>query len=134
MKRTVLVVLALTAAAGCAAHDDGPKQPAASTFTDGTCRVAAPDVLAIGRDAGKLGKGPEISSAMESSMATAQRRLQTLADSAEPTYEPALRKLVVAVGIVRLRAHTGSYATSLGKDVVSAYDGVLAVCTKGSAQ
>jgi hypothetical protein len=91
-------------------------------------------VLALGRDARTLGKGPEIPAKLETSMADTQRRLQSVTAGAEPAYQPALRKLVVAVGIVRLRAHTGSYATSLGKDVVSAYDGVLAVCTKGSAQ
>jgi hypothetical protein len=120
--------------AGCGSGSDGPKQPAAGAFAAGTCRVAAPDVLALGRGASKLGKGPEIPSAMETSMAAAQRRLQSVTDGAEPAYQPALRKLVVAVGLVRLRAHTGTYVTSLGKDVTSAYDGVLAVCTKPSAQ
>ena len=126
MKRTCLALSALALATACSSGSSGPKQPAASAFADGTCRTAAPDVLTIGRQARKLGKDAPASAL--GPMTTAQDRLDTITSGAEPTYEPALRKLVTSVGLVRLRAHTGSYEPSLGKDVLSAYDGVLAVC------
>ena len=128
MKRTCLALAALALATSCSSGSSGPKQPAASAFTDGTCRTAAPDVLTIGKQARKLGKDAPASALAP--MTSAQDRLDTIASGAEPTYQPALRKLVTAVGLVRLRAHTGTYVPSLGQDVVSAYDGVLAVCVK----
>jgi hypothetical protein len=126
VKRTCLAIALLALPTACSSGSSGPKAPAASAFAEGTCRTAAPDVLTIGKQAGKLGKDAP-ASALDP-MTAAQDRLDTIASGAEPTYQPALRKLVTAVGLVRLRAHTGSYVPSLGKDVLTAYDDVLAVC------
>jgi len=135
VKRTWIAVsvLALATLAAVvtvyASGSSGPKQPAVSAFAQGTCRTAAPDVLAIGRLVGRLGTGKEVAAKPLNEMADAQNRLDVIAKAAEPAYQPALRRLVTAVGLVRLRSQTRSYATSLGRDVASAYDGVLAVCT-----
>lgn len=128
MKRTAVGVMVLFTLTGCSSGSAGPKQPAASAFAEGTCRTAAPDVLTIGREVRKLGTGKEAAGRPLSAMTDAQTRLDVVAKAAEPAYEPALRTLVTAVGLVRLRSHTGSYAPSLGSDVSKAYDGVLAVC------
>ena len=129
MKRTCVAVAVLTLATACSSGSSGPKQPSVSSFAEGTCRTAGPDVLTIGEQARKLGSTKTAASGPLAALTSAQDRLDAIATAAEPAYQPALRKLVTAVGLVRLRAHTGSYATSLGQDVLSAYDGVLAACT-----
>lgn len=130
MKRLAAVALGLIALTACSSGPDVPKQPAATAFIEGTCRTAAPDVLQIGRDARRLGKGPDLAAGTESSLAKAQASLDAVTTAAEPSYQPSLRKLVTAVGLVRFRARVGSYTPSLGRDVTSAYDAVLAVCVK----
>lgn len=133
MKRTAVGALAFLTLSACSSGSDGPRQPAVSAFAEGTCRTAAPDVLTIGREVRKLGDGKNPPSGPLEAMQKAQEPLDAIATGAEPTYQPALRKLVTAVGLVRFRAHVGSYVPSLGADVVTAYDGVLAVCTKPSS-
>jgi hypothetical protein len=127
VKRLAVVAVGLVAVSACSS---GPKQPAVSAFSAGTCRAAAPDVLQLGRDVGRLGKGPDVPRTRVDGLTSAQDRLDGIASAAEPSYAPSLRRLVTAVGIVRLRAHTGSYSPALGRDAMSAYDGVLAVCTR----
>ena len=133
MKRTCIALAALALTSACSAGSSGPKQPAVSAFADGTCRTAAPYVLTIGKQVRKLGTSSTAAAGPLSELGSAQDRLDPIASGAEPTYQPALRKLVTAVGLVRLRDHTRSYVPSLGQDVVTAYDGVLAVCTKQPA-
>jgi len=139
VKRTWIAVsvLALATLAAVvtvyASGSSGPKQPAVSAFAQGTCRTAAPDVLVIGRTVGKLGTRREAAAKPLSEMTDAQARLDVIAKAAEPTYKPALRRLVIAVGLVRFRSQTRSYVVSLGSDVTTAYDGVLAVCVKRSS-
>lgn len=129
MKRTLVAAATLTLATACSGSSAGPTQPAVSSFADGTCRTAAPDVLAIGAQVRKLGTGKTPPAAPLDAMTSAQNRLDAIATGAEPAYQPALRRLVTAVGLLRLRAHTGSYEPSLGQGVVSAYDDVVKVCT-----
>ena len=120
----------LTACSGSSAGASaGPKQPAASTFAAGTCRTAAPDILEIGKDAYRLGKGPEIAKPVVASLTSAQDRLSAISDAAEPAYKPAFTQLVVAVGLIRLQAHVGSYRQQQGDHLVSSYDAVVTACT-----
>ena len=128
MKRLALVALGLVAVSACSS---GPKQPSTTAFAPGTCRAAAPEVLQLGRDVRRLGNGPDVSTSRVEALTSAQDRLDGIASGAEASYAPSLRRLVTAVGLVRLRAHTGSYSPALGRDAMSAYDGVLAVCTRG---
>jgi hypothetical protein len=133
VKRTCTAVVLLALSAACSSGSSGssgPKQPAVSAFTAGTCRTAAPDVLTIGKRVRELGNDKSPSAGPLDAMTAAQDRLDPIASAAEPAYQPALRSLVTAVGLVRLRAHTGSYVPSLGQAVTSAYDGVLKVCTQ----
>lgn len=120
------LVLAATA---CTGSSDGFDQPAASAFTEGTCRTAAPDVLSIGRDARRLGKGPEVDKGVLTALTTAQDRVRALAPAAEPQYAKPLTDLATAVGLVRLQAGVGRYQPETGKNLAAKYDAVLQVCT-----
>jgi hypothetical protein len=128
MRRTLIPLLGLAlAAAACGSSSDAPKQPAASAFTDGTCRAAAPDVLAIGRMASGL--GDKVSPEARTSLREAQSRLSSLAEAAEPSYKPALDALVVSTGFVRLRADGNTYEPALGKQLMADYRAVVKACT-----
>ncbi len=129
MRRTPLAALALmlVGAVACG-HGATAKQPAVSAFAEGTCRVAAPDVLAIGRAGGTLGTGKTISASAKTELKTAQDGLRTVADGAEPAYKPALEALVVSTGFVRIRADGNSYDAKLGRQLMSDYAAVLKAC------
>ena len=43
--------------------------------------------------------------------------------------KPAFTELVVAVGLIRLQAHVGSYHQQQGDHLVTSYNKVIAVCT-----
>ena len=107
------LMLAVAAVSGCSSSSSpgssAPKQPPVSAFPAGTCRVAAPDILAIGREARALGKGGDVSSGALARLTAAQERLIQLAGGAEPVYQPSLNALTVSVGLVRLAAKVGSY-------------------------
>lgn len=123
--------LALSA---CSGSDDAPPRtsvplPAESSFAEGTCRVAAPDILAIGRQIDQLGNGPTVDKAVKDELRDAQQRLAELATAAEPLYKPALDKLVVTVGGVRIRADGNVYDQELSKQLAQDYRGALDVCT-----
>jgi hypothetical protein len=124
----VLLAFALTACGGSSAG----KQPAVSAFADGTCRVAAPAVLAIGKAGQSLGQGRTISATAKTDLKDAQDGLRTVADGAEPSYRPALEALVVSTGFVRIRADGNTYDPSLGRTLMSDYAAVLKVCARAS--
>ncbi|MBC7678296.1 MAG: hypothetical protein H7233_04820 [Pseudorhodobacter sp.] len=107
----------------------GPRVPAESDFTAGTCASLAPDVIAIGKDIPRLGSGGDVDQEVKDSLRDAQDRIFAVAQAAEPEVKPALDDFVIKIGIVRVRADGNSYATSLGDLLTTAYDGVLAVCT-----
>ncbi|GAC1440624.1 MAG: hypothetical protein NVS3B26_10400 [Mycobacteriales bacterium] len=125
------LLFAVTAVAACSSSSaSGLKQPAVSAFTAGTCRVAAPDVLQIGRAASRLpAKGAPSGSVMDS-LATAQGRLRQLEPGAEATYQPALSKLIVTVGLIRLSSGVGSYRPEQGATLRADYAAVVKVCTQ----
>lgn len=128
----VSLLLAVAAVSGCSSSSSpgssAPKQPPVSAFPAGTCRVSAPDVLAIGRVAGALGKGGDVSSDALSRLTTAQERLIQLAGGAEPAYQPSLKALTVSVGLIRLAAKVGSYRPAQGVTLGQRYRAVLKAC------
>lgn len=131
MRRTlaVLVPLALLAAGCGGSSTSGPTLPAVSAFRAGTCRVVAPDVLQIARDARRLGKGGDVPAQVLTSLASAQDRVKQVAPGAEPAYQPALTRLVVSVGLIRLQSGVGSYRTSQGQILQHDDAAVIAACT-----
>ena len=128
MRRTALPLIALLAFGLAACGDDAMKQPPVSAFADGTCRVAAPDVLALGAAGRRLGTGKTVSAAVLTELRDAQTGLRTVVDGAEPAYKNAFQKLVESTGFVRIRADGNSYEPSLGRQLMADYRAALAAC------
>lgn len=133
MRRVLLLALLAAGLTACGAGSSAPAQPPASAFTEGTCRVAAPDVLAIGKAGRTLGSGPTVPAGAKTALKEAQDGLRTLAAGAEPAYKPAFEALVVSTGFVRIRADGNSYDPTLGRQLMADYDTVLKACVRRSS-
>ena len=118
--------------AACSGSSEGPELPAESAFAEGTCRQAAPDVIAVGRALPRLGEGGAVDKAVKDDLRESQDRLFALSEGAEPQYAPALSALVERIGGVRIRADGNTYEPVLGEGLQKAYDEVVEVCTAGS--
>ncbi len=132
MRRLVpLLVLPLLLTA-CSSSPDAPEEPqlpAESAFTEGTCRVAAPDLLELGRAIPRLGDDAKVGQDVQTTLQETQDRLFLVSQTAEPQYAPALSALVESIGLVRIRAVGNTYEPSLGKNLQTTFDEVLSVCT-----
>jgi hypothetical protein len=128
MHRTAVPLIALLPLA-LTACGHAPSQPSAASFTAGTCRVAAPDVLAIGKAGAEIGGTTKVDAGLRTSLREAQARLRDLADAAEPSYKQSLDALVVSVGFVRIRADGNTYDPSVGRRLMTDYRAVVKVCT-----
>ena len=134
--RAVAVSCLLTLTVGACTPSEpeqppGPSVPAESAFAEGTCRVAAPDVRAIGAAVPRLGKEGKVDQQVQDELRDAQQRLAALAEGAEPELKPALDDLVLKIGLLRIRAAGNTYESSLGEGLTTSYDAVLDVCTTG---
>ena len=133
MRRLVpLLVLPLLLTA-CSSSPDAPAEPqlpAESAFAEGTCRVAAPDVLELGRAIPRLGDDGSVDPALQTTLQETQDRLFLVSQTAEPEVAPALSALVEGIGAVRIRAVGNTYEPSLGEDLQAGLDEVLQVCTE----
>ena len=127
----VLTAAPLLLLTGCTSSDE-PDLPPESAFAEGTCRQAAPDVLAVGRALPRLGDGGAVDAAVKKDLRESQDRLFALSEGAEPEYATALSGLVERIGGVRIRADGNSYEPALGEGLQTAYDEVVDVCTGGS--
>ena len=125
--RIVVAVCALALTAACAGTSKDA--PAPTAFTDGTCRAAAADVLALGRASSELGKGRTVPAEVRARLRDAQADLDQLAVASEPSYKKAFEALVQSTGIVRIRADGNEYDAALGRQMRRDYQAVLAVCT-----
>ena len=125
----LLCGLAVTACSGSSSGTPAFRQPPVSAFAAGTCRTVAPDVLAIGKQAQSLGAGGAVDKAVVTALEQAQTNLRPVVEGAEPAYQPALKRLVVATGLVRLQASLDSYKAETGKDLQTSYDAAVAACT-----
>jgi hypothetical protein len=128
MRRTLLPVIALFAMGLSACGGAKTSQPPVSAFADGTCRVAAPDVLALGHVGSQLGTRMTVDGALKARLKEAQDGLRTVTDGAEPAYQKSFQRLVVSTGFVRIRADGNSYDPSLGKQLMADYNAVLTAC------
>ncbi len=100
-------------------------------------------MLSAGREAPSLGTGPAVPGEVLDALQTAQddvdRLVPEVAPTPGPTADPGpaltaaertpLRQLVVAIGLVRLRADGNSYSADLGDQLVRAYDDAVTACT-----
>lgn len=136
MRRTpaALVPLVLLAAACSGSSAGGPSLPAASAFTAGTCRTVATDLLQIARDARRLGKGGNVDGKVLDTLTRAQGVVMQIAPGAEPAYKPALSKLVVSVGLIRLQAGVGSYRVEQGAILQRDAAAAISACTASSTR
>ena len=116
---------------GCSSSPDEPRPelPAEADFAEGTCSGAAPDLLALGRTLPRLGDDDAVPQDVQQVLADVQDRLSSFAEVPEPPLDAVLPALVERIGGVRIRAVGNTYEPSLGEDLRSAYDEVLAACT-----
>ena len=124
MRRAVPLVLLAVVMVGCTSSD----VPAEEDFAAGTCRTAAADVRAVGEAIPRLGDGGEVDEDVKDDLREAQERLAAVADGAEPSLQPDLHELVVAIGIVRIRADGNTYESEQGEALTRAYEQVLDAC------
>ncbi|MCU1675092.1 MAG: hypothetical protein JWN77_3205 [Frankiales bacterium] len=124
-----LPLLVLTATLLATAACSGSSGPEADDFAAGTCRTAAPDVLAIGEQLDEIGDGPDVDKDVLDRLKTAQDGLRQLAPGAEEPYRKPLEDLVTAVGLVRLQAGVGRYRSDTGNNLREKYDGAVTACT-----
>lgn len=131
MHRTALLLASLVLATGCTdgTTAEDPDVPPADSFSAGTCSTVAEDVRTLGRLLPRLGDGPKVEAEALEALRESQDGLRAVADGAEPAVKPALDRLVVSVGLVRIRATGNTYEPFLGEDAQEAYDAVVAVCT-----
>jgi hypothetical protein len=130
VRRAVPLVLLALVLAGCTSSSD---VPAEEDFAAGTCRTAAPDVRAVGESIPRLGDDGDVADEVKDELREAQDRLAALADGAEPSLQSALQELVVAIGIVRIRADGNTYEPAQGEALTRAYEQVLEVCVADGA-
>jgi hypothetical protein len=124
----LLLPLSLVVLAGCSGGSSF-SQPEASTFHDGTCRTIAPQVLSIGRDARKLGTSATPPVDVRDRLKQAQEALIAVQPTADAAVVAPLAKLVVSIGLVRLRADGNTYSPDLGTALSTAYDALVKSCT-----
>lgn len=136
MRTAPAALVGLLLLVGCTSSpsDDEPTAaasplPAESSFTEGTCRLVAPDVIAVGGALPRLGDGGDVDQDVKDELRAAQDRLRAVAEAAEPEYRAALDELSVAIGVVRIRADGNTYETAQGDALAEAYDEVVGVCT-----
>ncbi len=125
--RIAVAVCALALTAACSGTTQ--KAPPASAFSEGTCRAAAADVLALGRAGTQLGDEVTIPAGVRATLRDAQAQLDELAVAAEPSYKKVFDALVQSTGVVRIRADGNEYDPALGEQLRRDYQAVLDVCT-----
>jgi hypothetical protein len=125
--RIVVAVCAVALATACSGTTS--KAPPVSAFTAGTCRAAAPDVLALGHAGAELGDKRTIPSDLRSQLRDAQAQLDELAVAAEPSYKKVFDALVQSTGVVRIRADGNEYDPALGAQLRRDYQAVVDACT-----
>ena len=130
--RLSIALCALLLVTACSGSDDAGDRadaPPESAFTEGTCRAAAPHVLALGAAGERLGDDTTVPADVKAQLREAQSALSELAVAAEPAYKPALDALVASTGAVRIRADGNTYAKELGERMMKDYDAAVAACT-----
>lgn len=126
----VVAALPLVLLAACSSGSSAPafSQPKASAFHAGACRTVADAVLSLGRDAHALAGGTKPDPNMAKRL-TDNQDIVFKEKDVSATEKPAFDKLVVAVGIVRIRNDSNTYEKSLADGLVTGYEDVVTVCT-----
>ncbi len=128
MRRLACTLTLVVLLAGCSGDADAPSP---ESFRPGTCQAVAPDVIALGKDARRLGDDGVVEQEVKDSLREAQTRLSDVTETAERELQPVLTKLVTTAGLVRLRADGNTYEPALGKQLRRDYEAVVTACTAG---
>ena len=103
--------------------------PAVARFQPGACRLHAPEVLAVGREANGLGTGAPPAQDARDRLEQNQQALGNASAGFDLATRPAVDRLVVEIGLVRLRADSHSYTPDLAQALAKAYQEVVTPCT-----
>lgn len=134
-RATAAAVLALTVAASAAACGGGTPsapafaRPSVDQFRTGTCRDAAPTILAIGDLGLRLRSSTSVPAGDRQTLVAEQKRLQALRTS-EELADP-VRALVTAIGFVRIRIDGNTYDPRLMSALVAEQQRLVASCVDG---
>lgn len=136
--RPLLVALLLgLAATGCtSSSDDAPARfepPSAAALAAGPCALVADDLVAVGRLAFALRGVAAPDDAARTALQEAQDRLAAVAESADPAVKPALDRLVVRTGLVRIQADTRMLRDTVLTGMRTSYDDAARACTRARA-
>ena len=128
-------LLALPLLVGCTSSDDAPAEPEAlrtpgpGAFDDGPCALVTDDVVELGRLTVDLRGVPAPGQADEDRVLSAQERVAAVAETAPASVKPALDRLVLRAGLIRLQSDTGMLSDDTLDAVREAYDEAVAACT-----
>ena len=129
MRLSIALCALLLVPACSGSGSDAPDAPAVSAFAEGTCRTAAPHVLALGAAGERLGDESTVPADVKTQLREAQSALAELAVAAEPAYKPSFDALIASTGAVRIRADGNSYDKELGERMMKDYEATVAACT-----
>ncbi len=107
----------------------GESLPPVAAFAPGTCRSAAPDLLALAALTRRNHTARDLSAPVRSELSRRQNALVALRPVADPTVRPLLDAVVTAVGLVRIRADSHTYDPALLRDVDTTRRNLQSTCT-----
>jgi hypothetical protein len=123
------LTLAGAALAGCSSNKFvEEKLPEASAFRAGSCAAAADNTLALGRFSQRNRTVKKLTDEDRTELKTRQTGLVDLRSALEADLKDPIEQLIVAVGFVRIRADSNTYAPKLLNDMDKARRAVQAVC------
>ena len=123
-----LVVLLAACSSSGSSGTSAPKDPAVSSFTTGTCRDAAPGVLALRKAARQLGRGPSVPTEVQQAVKDAQQQIMPMSTNPDPEGKRVLF-LYSEAGFVRLQSIGNSYDPKVGATLLTAADTFVRSCT-----
>lgn len=131
--RTFLGLGLVVLLAGCSGGASSPgsgaaKDPAVSTFTVGTCRDAAPGVLALRKAVRRAGDGPKVPADVLQAVTDAQQEILPMSTNPDPVGKKVLF-LYREAGFVRLQGVGNSYDPKVGATLLTAADSFVRTCT-----
>lgn len=132
MRRAAALLLIPVLLTACSSGKSAPpalKQPKQSAFKEGPCRTVAPQILMVGRDATKLGKDKAPPTAVRDSLKRSQDVLAAVQEGLDPALVAPFSKLVISIGLVRLRSDANSYGPELSTQLSQAYQELVTACT-----
>ena len=131
---TVLLAAALLAT-GCTSDPEPEafRPPPAGSLDDGPCALVAEDVVALGRLAFDLRGVAAPDEASAAALESAQVRVNGVAESADAAVKPALERLVLTTGLVRIQVATKMLRDEVLANMDVAYADAVRACSGDAA-